>query len=600
MIGNKVNESLHAASKQGRAGDLRGLVQQGGDVDAPDEQGYTALHHASANGKTAVVTTLLFELGADPNTQDAGQWTPLHSAAYYGCQAVMKELLAAGADPSALDREKKTPLAVAASRNQTEAVRILNAWGPQASFDTSRSIKPKQMFAVASGPGWPSSSFASDSTGHNLSALREALRQKLSQAIISGSLDSVTALTSEHSFLLTWPESATKRVPLQEAAALGRVALLEDLANNRLLVNVASRGSGRTALHEAAHYGHLEAARWLLHAAAQVNAQDNGRNTPLILACMDGHTAMAELLIGAGADISLRRGDGKSALHILKANGASAVADKLETLASRRDIDAVVHAEFNRWKQEKPARFGYKFISRNAETGAAAAALDVIRNCKFDVLADSPFSSGESTNPHCNVYLGLAYTGCAECSLSDAEEALRKYESDADSNKSGLLLLAFARVALRGSDKNNVSIRGLALLREFEKTWSDAASWLTDAERALLKGGAKRKAENVSSSHYSASGGGANEDPIRREWNRIKAAEKLTQAQCKPMEELLDMVGLDAVKNVALNIFTDMIADKRLAALGHTGATGARALNFAFVGNPGTGKKKKEFQIHNF
>ena len=73
--------------------------------------------------------------------------------------------------------------------------------------------------------------------------------------------------------------------------------------------------------------------------------------------------------------------------------------------------------------------------------------------------------------------------------------------------------------------------------------------------------------------------------PIYDKWNKIK--KYITEEQCKPMDELLHLEGLDEVKNVALSIYTDVLADKKLKSKGYSQSVVPKSLNFAFVGNPG-------------
>ncbi len=96
--------------RAGAADTLRRL-QDGDDVNARDERGWTPLHRAAAFGRTPGVVTALVEAGAAPNARDRKGRTPLHVAACFGkaVPAVAEALLAAGADPAAKDEGDKTP-----------------------------------------------------------------------------------------------------------------------------------------------------------------------------------------------------------------------------------------------------------------------------------------------------------------------------------------------------------------------------------------------------------------------------------------------------------------------------------------------------------
>jgi ankyrin repeat protein len=94
-----------------------------------------------------------------------------------------------------------------------------------------------------------------------------------------------------------------------EAAALGdRAALDAWLRTDPALVH-AYNSDGFTALHLAAYYGQVEAARALLAASADPNAgqQSDAGNTPLQVASgIQGNDQVGELLLVAGADVNAR------------------------------------------------------------------------------------------------------------------------------------------------------------------------------------------------------------------------------------------------------------------------------------------------------
>src|SRR4030067_689923 len=74
---------------------------------------------------------------------------------------------------------------------------------------------------------------------------------------------------------------------------------------------------GWTALHLAAHFGHLEAAELLLSFGADSDARSKNSfaNTPLHAAVAGNRTEMVELLVADGCDFNARQHRGLTALQ---------------------------------------------------------------------------------------------------------------------------------------------------------------------------------------------------------------------------------------------------------------------------------------------
>ncbi len=72
---------------------------------------------------------------------------------------------------------------------------------------------------------------------------------------------------------------------------------------------------GVTPLHRAALHGHLEIAKALIEAGADVNAADRRGHTQLHTAVKAGHKDIAQLLLDKGAKINAQNIVGRTALH---------------------------------------------------------------------------------------------------------------------------------------------------------------------------------------------------------------------------------------------------------------------------------------------
>ncbi|MGC2248479.1 MAG: ankyrin repeat domain-containing protein [Terriglobales bacterium] len=163
--------------------------------------------------------------------------------------------------------------------------------------------------------------------------------------------------------------SRKKALDMFEAASLGRLERLNDLASDPSALNACS-GDGFTALHFAGFFGqgesarvlieagaqvdavasnpmkvmplhsaasarNLEAARHLLEHGAPVNARQQGGWAPIHAAAQNGDRAMVELLLRHGADATLVNNVGKNAAAVAREKGHEELAELLEGTQAR-------------------------------------------------------------------------------------------------------------------------------------------------------------------------------------------------------------------------------------------------------------------------
>ena len=118
------NESVLAASRNGNLSTLRNLLNQGGNANAKDGDGITALMYAAMNNHLEGVSVLVSK-GADLNTQVDDGETALMVAAAHGNTEIVKALVKAGADCKVTDRDGWTALAYANNKNHRDVVNYL-------------------------------------------------------------------------------------------------------------------------------------------------------------------------------------------------------------------------------------------------------------------------------------------------------------------------------------------------------------------------------------------------------------------------------------------------------------------------------------------
>lgn len=197
---------LATASKNGDESKVMALLQEGADVNATGENGYTALWAAAKAGHTSIVSLLvahgadmgiahqgftplltavnerhkevvwsLLLNGADPDVSlEKGGWTPLIYAAHYGDVEIVDLLLRGGADVMIQSDDGYTAIDVANSEDNTAIAEML----------TARAEAPHEELEPLSGDGTQSAQ--SGEEGRSLgeifgSAFKRALKDVTSQ-----------------------------------------------------------------------------------------------------------------------------------------------------------------------------------------------------------------------------------------------------------------------------------------------------------------------------------------------------------------------------------------------------------------------------------
>ena len=122
---------LHLAAANGYRELAEFLLANKAEVNAKDNNGGTPLHQAAgAAGNHGDLVNLLLSHGADVNAKDKFGLTPLHWATLHDNEVSADVLLAHGADVNAKDDEVgNTPLIIAAGQGYEDVTKLLLAKG---------------------------------------------------------------------------------------------------------------------------------------------------------------------------------------------------------------------------------------------------------------------------------------------------------------------------------------------------------------------------------------------------------------------------------------------------------------------------------------
>jgi len=300
-----LEKKLLNAAKHGNWNMVQYLIEHhSANVNAADENGYTALMFAAEKGKLGVVKQLV-ELGADVNLADVDGNTAFSLAAQRRYLGVVGFLIGHGfqADSSdlvwlinnnippenhlfvkhanAVDNEKQTPLMHASARGRLRAV--------------------EQLIHIGKA---------------DVNAVDQYKRTALMQATSYGHIEVVKCLLQHGAKVNMHDEFGESALSMTLTSYGPETALTIKLVpytpeTARVLVEAGARQEpnvdGRTPLHIAAHLGVLPTVELLLNHGADVNATDNNGDTPLMVA-RDPHVVEFLLNHGANAEMSNKYG----------------------------------------------------------------------------------------------------------------------------------------------------------------------------------------------------------------------------------------------------------------------------------------------------
>lgn len=261
------------------------LGRRSTNVNAKDEDQYTALHWAAQNGDEAI-TRLLLDRGAAINETDGQGRTPAHVACQHGQENVIRVLLSRGADVQVKGKDNWTALHFAAWQGHLGIVKLLVK---QAGADTDgQTTDGRTPLHLASQRG----------------------QYRVARILIELGADVHTTSTGFNT-------------PLHVAAETGHTSTSRLLIKHRADIH-AQNTAGLTPLHLASQRGHLATVKMLIEEGAEPHRSSHNLRTPCHLAAESGHCEVLQELLHHWPDGgALSDKQGLTALHLAVKGGHS-------------------------------------------------------------------------------------------------------------------------------------------------------------------------------------------------------------------------------------------------------------------------------------
>jgi len=308
---------IHTAAVGGDTEAVKEFLAAGADVNAKDNDGYTALHLAVGKRGSLEVVKLLITEGVDVNVKNKGGATPLHFTAFYGQEDVTKLLIDNGVDVNMKGLTGETPLdwamrgknGINANRFHTEIIDLLRKHGGKMS---------EELDAAEQG----SKSEAPDITIHDAAA--------------KGNLEAVKHHLAAGMNVNTQDDSG--RTPLHWAVYQNHKEIVGLLIANSADVNARFGVEQFTPLFAAAINDNKEIAEFLITNGADVNEKYQNNINPLLIAAIRDSRTVVELLIAEGANLNSKNAEGETALHCAAYQNHKEISQLL--LAKDADVNA--------------------------------------------------------------------------------------------------------------------------------------------------------------------------------------------------------------------------------------------------------------------
>ncbi len=281
---------LHLACRNGHAEIVKILIQRKARVDVATQGGYTPLHIVCLNDHAEIAKILIEKVDdIDAITEDG--CTPLHLACYNGHERIVEMLIEKGTNVDAATQNGDTALSIARKQGHKKIVEILEVAkqkNKKKQNDTPEDVKSLMVKLMRN--------------------IRDIDFQTFKQTIEQCDLTK-EVVENQISKLLTY---SIKTLNKKHQKIVQFLSLL--LKMKHINVNFSDT-QGSTPLHIACLNGHTEIAEMLIEKGANIDALTLNECTQLHLSCGAGNIEIVKMLIKKRAKVDVAAQDGCTSLY---------------------------------------------------------------------------------------------------------------------------------------------------------------------------------------------------------------------------------------------------------------------------------------------
>ena len=410
--------ALHYAVRNEDQNIIEQLLARNADINRVGPMNRTPLHLAIQESRWNTAL-LLLQHNARAGTQDTSQTTPLHISASKGHITLCSKLLDSGAQLGSKTASSKTPLYKAAEGGHLQVVQLFFDRGESDPKDASF----REAFFAAVEGGFTRIVDTFFQKGIKLKKMHNDSWKPAILASKSGNLAMLDLMITQNCRLKDKEKDPSNGwTALHYAAHLGHITIIERLLAKDYS-SKATTSRKETALHLAVKAGHYAAADYLLSKGAGVSAKDNHGQEALHLAVYNGDVEMVNLLLSKSAKVDSENSFAWRPLHIAIAYGQTHLLELLLEKGASIE-DGIGKTSYNKTQTQATIESGYWAEAQWPYPGSRPLHL-AIEYGRPEII-NLLFSKGADLESQCSEYWRPLHHAAFHGSVSTVEHLLEK------------------------------------------------------------------------------------------------------------------------------------------------------------------------------